>query len=108
MSRRFTGTPQDLTGGAGQHYAARPVLSSGHLSWNPENNDSQEQAPGITAENLASSVARAAELAPENYGAARQVRRSHAALRRIDPGRREAARLPAGSGDRPVRACWRV
>ena len=32
----------------------------------PENGHSQEQAPGITPENLASPVARAAELTPEN------------------------------------------
>lgn len=41
----------------------------------PENGHSQGQAPGSIPENLASPVARAAESAAENYGAARQVRR---------------------------------
>src|SRR5260370_27826255 len=36
------------------------------LSQIPENSHSQEQAPGITPENLASPVATAAELTPEN------------------------------------------
>ena len=63
------------------------ILSGDQRSWgvesNPENALSQEQTPGCAPENLASSVARAAELTPENYGAARQARRSHAAPRRV-------------------------
>lgn len=73
----------------------------------PENGHSQEQSPGMTPENAASSVTQHAGLTPENAGAAHAVRRSPRALAAERPLPAHLSRRGPGLPDLAARRAGR-